>query len=52
MTVQAGSFVYISAQNQRESGSATVHIVVDGTEFKQPTARGAYTIANASGSCP
>jgi hypothetical protein len=52
MTAQAGSFVYISAQNQGESGNVTVHIIVDGTEFKQSTARGAYAIASASGSCP
>lgn len=43
-------FLYISAQNQGESGSVTVTIYVDGALFKTSTSSGAYVIASASGS--
>jgi len=43
-------FVYISAQNQGESGSVTVKIYHRGTLFKSSTSSGAYVIATASGS--
>ena len=52
LSVNSGSFVYISAQNQEDHGSITVRISVDGIEFKRSDARGAYTIATASGRCP
>lgn len=43
-------FVYISAQNQGESGSVTVKIYHRGALFKSSTSSGAYVIATASGS--
>jgi hypothetical protein len=43
-------FVYISAQNQGESGSVTVSIYVNDALFKTSTSSGAYVIATASGS--
>ena len=43
-------FLYISAQNQGDSGSVTVTIYVDGEVFKTSTSSGAYVIASASGS--
>lgn len=42
-------FVYISAQNQGESGSVTVQIFHKGELFKSATSSGAYVIATASG---
>ena len=47
---QAG--VYISAQNDGESGSVTVTITEDGTVFKTTTSNGAHVIAAASGFLP
>jgi len=44
------SFVYISAQNQGQSGSVTVSIYHKGNLFKTSTSSGAYVIATASGS--
>jgi hypothetical protein len=44
------SFLYISAQNQGESGRVTVSIYVNGNLFKTSTSSGAYVIATASGS--
>ena len=49
-TGDPGDFVYISAQNQGESGSVTVTIYTDGDKFKSSTSSGAYVIATASGS--
>ena len=46
----SGDFVYISAQNQGESGTVTVTIYKDGSKFKRSTSSGAYCIASASGS--
>lgn len=46
---EPGDFVYISAQNQGESGSVTVTIYTDGDEFKSSTSEGSYVIATASG---
>ena len=45
-----GFFVYISAQNQGETGSVTVTIYKSGAVFKTSTSTGAYVIASASGS--
>jgi hypothetical protein len=44
------SFLYVSAQNQGESGSVTVSIYVNGKLFKTSRSSGAYVIADASGS--
>ena len=45
-----GYFLYISAQNQGESGSVTTTIYVNGEVYKTSTSSGAYVIASASGS--
>ena len=47
-----GNFLYMSAQNQGESGCVTVKIYVDGKVFKKSTSCGEYVIAEANGSCP
>lgn len=44
-----GDFVYISAQNQGETGTVTVTIYKNGDVYKQSTSEGAYVIATASG---
>jgi hypothetical protein len=44
-----GNFVYISAQNQGESGSVTVTIYINGSVYKTATSSGEYVIAYASG---
>lgn len=44
------SFLYISAQNQGDSGSVTVSIYINGRLFKTSRSSGAYVIASASGS--
>ncbi|MEA3475104.1 MAG: MmpS family transport accessory protein [Candidatus Cloacimonadota bacterium] len=46
---EGDQFVYISAQNQGQSGSVTVTIYRDGKKFKRSTSTGAYCIASASG---
>jgi hypothetical protein len=43
------SFLYISAQNQGESGTVKVSIYVDGELFKTSSSSGAYVIASAHG---
>jgi len=43
-------FVYISAQNQGETGNVTVSIYHKGILFDSSTSSGAYVIATASGS--
>lgn len=43
------SFVYVSAQNQGDSGTVAVSIYVNGTRFKRSSSSGAYVIATASG---
>lgn len=48
--VRSGTFVYISAQNQCDSGDVTVRIYKRGNVFKQASSSGAYVIATASGS--
>ena len=47
-----GDFVYLSAQNNKASGSVTVTITLDGNTFKTANSSGAYVIATASGSIP
>lgn len=51
-TANSGDFVYISAQNNGDSGSVTVTILEDGNVFKTSTSSGAYVIADASGMLP
>lgn len=41
-------FLYISAQNNKSSGSVTVTIYSDGTSIKTASSSGAYVIATAS----
>lgn len=48
--MQSGDFLYISAQNGRDSGSITCKIEVDGIVVKTNTSLGGYTIATCSGS--
>lgn len=51
ITAKDGDFLYISAQNQDESGDVVVRIIVDGQEIKHSNSSGRYSIASASGSC-
>lgn len=50
LTVKEGEFLYISAQNQGDSGSVTCEIWVNDTKWKESTSSGAYVIASCSGS--
>lgn len=45
-----GQFLYVSAQNQHETGSVHVSITKNGTLYKESTSTGAFVIATASGS--
>jgi hypothetical protein len=49
-TVKRGEFLYISAQNEGETGSVTCEIWVDGNKWRESTSSGAYKIASCSGS--
>ncbi len=49
---EKGQFLYISAQNNNQSGDVSVRIDVGGNHFKSATSNGAYVIATASGSRP
>jgi len=49
-TVKRGEFLYISAQNEGETGSVTCEIWVDGKKWKSSTSSGAYVIASCDGS--
>ncbi len=49
-TFAPGSFVYLSAQNQSDSGCITAQIVVEGKTWKEVESCGAYVIASVSGS--
>jgi hypothetical protein len=51
-TAHPGDFLYISAQNNHNSGSVEVYISIDGKLFKSAVSTGAYVIATVSGSCP
>jgi len=48
LTVPKGSSLYISAQNQEDSGVFLVSIYVDGIAVKQSLSDGAYAIATCS----
>lgn len=45
----SGQFVYVSGQNQAETGSVVATVYKDGKVFKTSTSEGAYVIATASG---
>ncbi|MCJ7483176.1 MAG: hypothetical protein MUO31_09450 [Thermodesulfovibrionales bacterium] len=47
---KSGQFLYVSAQNQRSSGSVKVEIYKNGDLYKVSESSGAYVIATASGS--
>ena len=47
-TSEEGLFLYVSAQNQTNSGSVTTKIYVDGKQKKTSTSNGAYVIASSS----
>lgn len=49
VNVEDGAYVYISAQNQDETGAVTCRVLVDGVEKEANTSSGAYTICTASG---
>lgn len=49
LTVEPGSFLYVSAQNAGQAGSVTCEITVDGQTFKQSTSTGPHVIASCSG---
>lgn len=51
-TAHPGDFVYISAQNQGDSGSVTTTIYKDSSIWKTSTSSGAYVIATASDMLP
>ena len=51
-TVPAGGFLYVSAQNDGQSGSVTCEIVVNGGTVKTSTSEGAYKIATCNGRLP
>lgn len=46
--VPNGTFLYISAQNDGETGTVTCEILVNGTVQKTSTSSGAYVICDAS----
>lgn len=47
--VPINNFLYISSQNQTDSGTIVVSILVNGKEWKSSESSGAYAIATASG---
>ena len=49
MIPRTGAFLYLSAQNQCDSGYVTVRFVQDGKVLRENTSRGAYVIATISG---
>lgn len=51
-TGEPGDFVYVSAQNQGETGKVTAIIFIDDDVFKSSTSSGAFVIATSSGSIP
>jgi hypothetical protein len=51
-TGRSDDFVYVSAQNQGDTGTVTATIYIDGDVYKTSTSSGAYVIATASGSIP
>lgn len=51
-TFSPGSFVYISAQNNTDTGNVICKIFVDDQEVKKSSSTGAYVIATCSGRLP
>ena len=49
MSVEDGAFLYISAQNEQDSGSVVCEILVDGVKMEEASSSGAYVIATCSG---
>jgi hypothetical protein len=49
LTMKAGDFAYISAQNQNDTGSISCEIWVNGKLLQESHSDGAYTIASCSG---
>jgi len=49
---EEGTFVYLSAQNNNNSGTVSVQISVDGGVIEEASSSGAFVIATASGSVP
>lgn len=49
LTMQAGDFAYISAQNVKANGRVTCQIIVDGSVISENTASGGYAIATCEG---
>ena len=47
-----GSFVYVSAQNQRSYGTITCSILADGAEILTNQSSGGYSIVTCSGRVP
>jgi cytoskeletal protein RodZ len=47
--LEPGAFLYVSAQNQCDSGYVTVEIFGNGTLLKTNTSQGGYAIATSSG---
>lgn len=52
LTVPHGEHLYISAQNQGDSGTVTCEIQHDSIAFEKATSSGAYVIAQCNGSAP
>lgn len=46
---EPGQFLYISAQNNNDSGTIITRIEVDGVRYKESKSEGAYVIATCSG---
>ena len=44
-------FLYLSAQNEGETGVVTVTITVGGTQFRTATSSGSFGVATVSGTC-
>lgn len=51
-TMDSGSYLYISAQNQGQSGDISCSITADGVELAANTSRGAYAIVTCSARVP
>jgi hypothetical protein len=47
-TFKGMNHAYVSAQNQGESGTVSVVLVVNGSTYKQATSSGAYSIATVN----
>ncbi len=48
LTPKSGQIVSIQAQSKKESGSVTVNIVLNGSQYKTATSSGSYVIASAN----